>query len=196
MSKLKNLISHKTKIQVLIKFLAVFAIFIAYFIYLNFKFSFEDGILIALITWSFFVLATPIADAGFLLDFPLRIILGVRMFISEIFVWLFAILINIFSLFFYPKIYNSTFLTSLFQKIIINPYPYWLIIILSGIGTFLSIIIGDELIDVISHKDRILHHKHGFKLEILTFVVVLSLVIIGYYHIIHTLGIEIKQIIK
>lgn len=84
--KIKNLFFHKTKYQVLLKFLALLALFATYFIYLSFKFDFATGSVVALLTWSLFVLATPVADAGFLLDFPLRLLFGVRMFISEMFV--------------------------------------------------------------------------------------------------------------
>ena len=191
--KIKNLFLHKTKHQVLFKFLALLALFAAYFIYLSVKFDIATGGMVALLTWSFFVLATPIADAGFLLDFPLRLIVGVRMFISEIFVWIVAILINVFALIFVPQDYDKTFLTSLLKKIIITPYPYWIIIILSGIGTFLSIRLGDELLDVVSHKERALHHKHGFKLEIIVFVGIFTLVVFGYYYLLESLGISIQE---
>ena len=154
-SKIQNLIKHKTKSQILFKFIGVLIIFLAYFGYLSFKFDIVTGGVVALLTWSFFVLATPIADAGFLLDFPLRLLLGIRMFISEIFVWLSAILINIFVLIINPDYYNHSFITELFKKILTTPYPYWSIIILSGIGTFLSIRLGDELMDVFHHKERV-----------------------------------------
>lgn len=191
--KIKNLFNHKTKYQVLIKFLALLAVFITYFVYLSIKFDIITGGMVALLTWSFFVLATPVADAGFLLDFPLRLILGIRMFISEIFVWAAAILINIFALIFAPQDYEKTFLTSLLKKIITVPYPYWIIIILSAIGTFLSIRLGDELLDVISHKERTLHHKHGFKLEILIFLGIFILIFFGYHHLLESLNISLKQ---
>lgn len=190
--KIKNLFSHKTKYQVLLKFLALLAVFVSYFIYLSIKFDIVTGGMVALLSWSFFVLATPVADAGFLLDFPLRLILGVRMFISEIFVWAAAILINIFALIFTPQDYEKTFLTSLFKKILINPYPYWIIILLSGIGTFLSIRLGDELLDVMSHKERSLHHKHGFKLEVLIFLGIFTLIFFGYHHLLESLKISLK----
>lgn len=190
--KIKHLLSHKTKYQVLLKFLAVLVIFSTYFIYLSIKFDIITGGVVAILTWSFFVLATPVADAGFLLDFPLRLIFGIRMFISEIFVWVVAILVNIFALLLVPQDYEKAFLTSLFKKIIINPYPYWSIIILSGIGTFLSIRFGDELMDVMSHKERSLHHKHGFKLEIIMFLSIFILIILSYHHLLDSLNISIK----
>lgn len=192
--KLKNSFLNSTKGQVLFKFLAILLLFIAYFSYLSIEFDILTGGLVAILTWSFFVLATPVADAGFLLDFPLRLICGVRMLTSEIFVWIVAILINIFALIYGPQYYQTTFLTSLLQKIITTPYPYWSIIIVSGIGTFLSIKFGDELMDVVSHKKRRFHHKHSFKYEIILFITVFGLVIIGYYHLLESVGISVKQL--
>ena len=189
---IKNLFVHKTKFQVLFKFIALLTIFAAYFTYLTIKFDIQTGLMVALLSWSFFVLATPIADAGFLLDFPLRLILGVRMLTCEIFVWIVAISINLYAFLLAKQYYEKTFLTSLLKKIITNPYPYWAIIILSGVGTFLSIKFGDELLDVVSHKDRSIHQKHGFKLEILIFLGIFTLVLVTYYHLLESLGIKIK----
>lgn len=189
--KIRNLLANTAKHKVLLKFLALLALFIAYFIYLSMKFDMATGVMVAMLTWSFFVLATPIADAGFLLDFPLRLILGVRMFISEIFVWVVAILINFFALIFSPQDYDKTFLTGLLKKIIITPYPYWIIIILSGIGTFLSIRLGDDFLDAVSHKEGESQCKKGFKKKMIIFISVLILVVVGYYYLLESLGISI-----
>lgn len=191
---LTHLFAHKTKKQSVIKFCLLLLIIIGYFIYISSKFSLETGFMITLIVWSFFVLATPIADAGFLISFPLRVLYGVRMFVSGIYVWLSSVLINIFAIIFSPESYELTFLTSLAKKIITTPYPYWLIIILSTIGSFLSLKFGDELIDIASHKDRELYHKHGFKLEIIIFATILILIIFGYYHLLDSLGIEAEKL--
>ncbi len=185
---------HATKKQVVIKFVLLLLILLGYFGYLSWEFDLATGGLVALITWSFFVLCTPVADAGFLLDFPLRLLLGIRMFISEIFVWIVAITINIFALSFAPNIYQTTLVTSLFEKIITTPWPYWSIILLSGIGTFLSIRFGDELMNVASHKDRALHHKHGFVHSLILYAGIFTLIFIGYHHVVVSLG--IKEIIK
>ena len=78
------------KHQVLIKFLLLCFILSSYFGYLTYEYDLLTGGIAALITWSFFVLCTPIADAGFLLDFPLRLLFGIRMIFSEIVVWAIA----------------------------------------------------------------------------------------------------------
>ena len=49
-------------------------LFFLYFVYLVYEYGIEDGGMVTLLTWSFFVLCTPVADAGFLLDFPIPFI--------------------------------------------------------------------------------------------------------------------------
>lgn len=143
----------------------------------------------ALLTWSFFVLRTPIADAGFLLDFPLRLLFGIRMVISEAVVWLIANLTNVLTLYFAAHYYETTIVTRLLHQIITTPFPYWGVVLLSGAGTFLSIRFGDELMDVIHHRDRSFFHSHQFKHEIILFAFFVFIVF-GYYDLISSLGIN------
>lgn len=163
---------------------------IGYFTYLSFEYGLMTGGVASLLTWCFFVLCTPIADAGFLLDFPLRLLFGIRMVLSEIAVWIIAITINITSLAYFPQYYDTTPLTKVFHVILTTPFPYWSVIILSATGTFLSIRFGDELMDVLHHKDRNLFHRHGYIQEMIIMIVVFVLVIIGYYELIASLGID------
>jgi hypothetical protein len=175
--------------QVLVKFLLLCFILFSYFAYLTYQYDLITGGIAALITWSFFVLCTPIADAGFLLDFPIRLLFGIRMVLSEIMVWAIAISINVFSLIYFREYYQTTYLTQLMELILVNPIPYWSAILLSGIGTFLSIRFGDELLDVLHHKDRILYFRHHFKHEIILFIFFLF-VLFAYYEIMRSLGIS------
>jgi hypothetical protein len=175
--------------QVWIKFLLLCVILFSYFFYLSYEYDLLTGGVASLITWSFFVLCTPIADAGFLLDFPLRVLFGIRMVLSEIAVWVIAILINIISLIYFREMYETTLVTRTIEIILTTPYPYWSVILLSGIGTFLSIRFGDELMDVLHHKDRLFYLRHHFTHEIVLFLFFI-LVFFGYYKIISTLGID------
>ena len=77
----QNTHTHK---QVLLKFLLLCLLMVGYFGYLSYEYDFVTGGVASLLTWSFFVLCTPVADAGFLLDFPLRVLFGIRMVVSEI----------------------------------------------------------------------------------------------------------------
>jgi hypothetical protein len=181
-------ITHPKK-QVLYKFLILCALLTGYFSYLSFQYDLVTGGIASALTWSFFVLCTPIADAGFLLDFPLRVLFGIRMLISEIVVWGLAIAVNIVSLIYFTKYYETTELTMLLHAILTIPFPYWGVILLSGLGTFLSIRFADELMDVVHHRDREFFHRHNFKHEIVL-IVFFIFVLFGYYKLVASLGIK------
>ncbi len=164
----------------LLKFILLALVIVGYFAYLSIQYDFSTGFMITAITWSFFVLCTPVADAGFLLDFPIRLLFGVRMLFTEILVWALAILINGFALAFSVESYEHNVLTQVFKQILLTPIPYWSIILLCGLGTFLSIHFGDELMDATHNK----HHTHEQKhktLYKLLIMVGLLLVILWFY---------------
>ncbi len=186
----EHFVKHETKQHVLLKFLAVLVILLAYFVFAAMKYGIQSGFMVTLLTWSFFVLCTPIADAGFLIDFPLRLITKLRMFISELIVWLFAIGLNLYAYFVSPQFYNETALLSLFKHILDQPFPFWGIILISMIGTFVSIRFGDELIDKVKHKDREFFHKHkyNYRLLIMAFIFIISLLL--YDYLIKGLGVD------
>jgi hypothetical protein len=179
--------------QVLWKFAGLCVLLAGYFLYLGFEYDFATGGVAVALTWSFFVLCTPIADAGFLLDFPLRLLFGFRMVLSELAVWALAIGINIGVLVWAPEYYQTTVLTRVMEQILTTPWPYWGVIVLSGVGTFLSIRFGDELMDVLHHRDRAFFHAHHFKYEMIL-VLFFVAVLFGYYRLIATLGLQ--QIIQ
>ena len=94
----------ETHRETLYKFLILLAVLILYFSYLSYKYGILTGGIVSAITWSFFVLCTPIADAGFLLDFPIRLLFGIRMLHSELLVWAIAFSINGYTLYDDPAI--------------------------------------------------------------------------------------------
>ena len=189
-----ELIQHKTKRHVSIKFLLLLAALLVYFGWLSWHYGFATGGLVSVITWSFFVLCTPIADAGFLIDFPLRLLFRVRMWMSEIFVWGVAISIAGFSAIFSPEVFETTEVTSLFLKIITTPWPFWLIVLLSGTGTFLSIKFGDELLDCVEHHERVFHQKHKRLYHLILMAGFLVLIFWGYGHLLTKLGVTLSMI--
>lgn len=136
------------------KLVIVALILITYGVFAINEFGLQQGLLITLLTWSFFVFCTPIADAGILVDLPIRIVTGIKMLYSEITVWAIAALVNIFAYIFHPVAYEHTQLLKLFHKIITNPWPFWLIIILSAVGTFTSVILDDDLYNIATSKNR------------------------------------------
>jgi hypothetical protein len=183
--------SERPKKQLLYKFLLLCVVLISFFSYLSFEYDVMTGGVASALTWSFFVLCTPIADAGFLLDFPLRLLFGVRMLSSEIVVWAIAITVNIVSLLYFAEYYETTTLTRLLHAILTMPYPYWSIILLSGVGTFLSIQFADELMDVASHRDRNFFHRHSYKHELVIIAFFIA-AFAGYYELMASLGIEVS----
>jgi hypothetical protein len=171
------------------RFILLCLLLISYTAYLTLKYDFITGGISSLLTWSFFVLCTPVADAGFLLDFPLRLILGIRMVISEIVVWALAITLNLIALNYYPQYYEVTMLTRILHKVITTPYPYWGLIIICCIGTFLSIILGDELLDFLSLKDRASRRRYMRKMGLT--IAMLTAAILFYYELVKEIELEI-----
>jgi hypothetical protein len=182
---------HKTKRSILIRFLLLVAILVSYFVFLSFKYGVNEGFLITILTWSFFVFCTPIADAGFLLDFPVRLITKIRMIYSEMFVWIIAFSINFYSIISNPNIYEKTAILKLFKHILLHPNPFWAIIIISAIGTFISIYFGDEMIDVVKHEHRKKYKKHKNKYRLILILFVIVITVLLYHHLLKKLGINI-----
>ena len=130
------------------KFLWLVAILAVYTGYLVFHFG-SQGLLLGFLTWSAFVLATPIADAGILLDLPIRYFLGWKMVATEVFVWAVAILGNLLAHAFAPQVYGRTKITFAFHEILDKPWPNWTIIVVSCIGTFGSLFLADRVFDLV-----------------------------------------------
>lgn len=187
----KELLEHETKRDSLTKFIFILLIVFAYFWFIADEYGAQYGFAITALTWSFFVMCTPIADAGFLIDFPVRVVADIRMMYTEIIVWITALGINGYALLYAPEIYEKTFVLMLFQHILVTPYPFWGIIILSAIGTFLSVYFGDELMDVVSYSERTEHAKHKLKHDFILFVFVIIAVIALYDFLLKELGMEI-----
>jgi hypothetical protein len=184
---------HETHRETLLKFIVLALIFVAYFIYMSWKYDASTGFTVALLSWSFFVLCTPVADGGFILAFPIRLLFGIRMSITQVVLWFVAIALNIFMLISASNAYDLTFLTRLLKHILTVPYPYWGILILSAAGTLLSIYFGDEMMDVTSHKDRVMHHRHGMKYRTVLVAGLSILTVISYYYLLDSLNIVLPK---
>jgi len=143
------------------------------------------------LTWTFFIFCTPIADAGFLIDFPFRLTTGFKMIYSEVIVWIVGFIINLFAFIYYPELYEKTIILSLFHQIIVHPFPYWGIIIISALGTFISIYFGDELIDVTRHTQRKKFQKHYKKYNLIVLIFLTLVVFVLYNFMLKNLGINI-----
>lgn len=173
----------------LIKFIAVLLLIIFYFLFAIKSHGIENGILISILTWSFFVLCTPIADAGILVDFPIRLITGIKMLYSEVAVWAIALSSSLFVFFLRPEIYEKTILLSLFEKILSTPFPYWIIIVISAIGTFLSIYLADYVFE--PHKSNKEYSSFLTKHKIVIFAFLVVFIATSYEFLLKDLGVII-----
>lgn len=182
---------HATHRESLWRFAVLVALLVAYFIYMSWKFNAETGAWLALLSWSFFVLCTPVADGGFIVAFPVRLLFGTRMIWTQVAVWGVAIAINVAALVFAPSAYDDSVLTRLLLTILTQPWPFWSILVLSAMGTGLSMWFGDEMMDVTTHRDRVKRHRHGFLYKIIVTVSLGALTIGAYYHLLRELGVEI-----
>ena len=187
----KTSFRHKTHRSVIIRFVLIVLIFSCYFLFVSQKYGYANGFLVSWLSWSFFVFCTPIADAGMLIDFPVRMITKLKMVYSEMAVWLVATGLNIYALNLRPEAYKSSQLLELFHHILTKPWPLWIIIMISAVGTFLSIRLGDELLDVIHHKDLSLKKKHQLKLRVIAMIFILAATFVIYDFLLHRYGISI-----
>ena len=188
---LKDLPKHETKRHVLIKFILVLLLFSIYLLFVIHKFGIQQGIFVTILTWSFFVLCTPIADAGFIIDFPLRLITQIRMFHAEMIVWGIAISLNLYTFFLHPIVYTKTNILTLFFNILARPFPFWGIIAISLVGTFISIHFGDELLDKIKYRDRKSYQKYKHAYQFIIMVFVFTMAIVMYDILLKKLGIDL-----
>ncbi|MGS0674430.1 hypothetical protein [Shewanella sp. 0m-4] len=183
--------SHETHKETLIKFLALLVIIVAYFGYMSWKYNASTGFALAILSWSFFVLCTPVADGGFLIAFPVRLLFKVKMATTQVVLWFIAVGVNVYFISFSESTYQLTFLTRLLEHILTQPIPYWSILAISAVGTFLSVYFGDEMMDVVTHKDRVKHHQHGFKYRVILVVGMGAVTVTAYYHLLRSLGVHI-----
>ena len=173
------------------KFFLLVLVLLAYAIFVVTKFGIAEGFSATFLTWAFFVLCTPIADAGFLVDFPVRLILGLRMFISELVVWGIAITGSLLFLFINPDAFSSIGILHLFHTVLTEPWPLWGLIIISAAGTFLSIRTGDDVYEFIKIKKS---HAHISALQKKRLIIELSMFVIAllaYVTLLTLTGIEI-----
>ncbi len=184
---------NETHKETLLKFVALVLMLVAYFLYMSWKYDASTGFGVAILTWSFFVLCTPVADGGFILAFPIRLLFKIKMSITQIVLWFVAIGINIFMLSSSADTYDLSFMTKLLKHILTEPYPYWSILIISALGTLLSIFFGDEMMDVTANRDRKLNNRHGMKYRAVLVLGLGVLTVVAYYYLLNSLGVSIPD---
>lgn len=173
------------------KFLILLGILVLYAIFVIVKFGVKDGLAATGLTWAFFVLCTPIADAGFIVDFPVRLVVGLKMIYSELIVWGLALTIVAFNLLLNVEVFQKMEILEVFYTIIKTPWPLWSIVIVSAIGTFLSIYIGDQIYSMVQQHN---HHKHIKRLQLQRLYLELgmfSVILVLYFALLNLTGITI-----
>jgi hypothetical protein len=186
-----DMVRHETKRKALTKFLLVLAIVVLYWVFISLRYGKVMGAQITLLTWSLFILCTPIASAGLLVDFPVRLITRLRMFHTEIAVWAFALALNGFTLAANASVYDTTILLSVLKFILTNPVPYWSVIFVSAAGTFVSIRFADELLDVSREKHRKYYLTHQGKHTLIIFSFIILVLALFYGFIVQAIGLEL-----
>lgn len=174
------------------KFFILLIILTVYAVYVMLNYGVRDGLGVTFLTWAFFVTCTPIADAGFVIDFPVRVLLGFKMIFAEISVWVLAGVIMAYYLIFEPTIFATEPILQLFHTILLHPWPLWSIIAISAAGTFLSIYIGDQIYTLVQRYQR---HQHIKKLQLQRVIIestVLVIVIVLYFMLLSLTNIEIS----
>lgn len=181
----------QTHRESLMRFFALIILLVAYFGYMSWKFDASTGAWVSVLSWSFFVLCTPIADGGFIVAFPIRLLFGTRMLITQIVVWVVALGMNITALIVSPTSFEHTALTRLLHTILVTPWPDWSILGISLAGTLISIWFGDEMIDMTTHDSCQKRHRHGFKHKTLVVIGFGVLTILAYYQLLSGLHLDI-----
>ncbi len=180
----------ETKENSALRFTTLILIVVVYGVYAMHKYGTSNGLFITALSWSFFIFCTPIADAGFLVAFPTRILFKIRMIYTQLAAYLVAIIFVAVAFVRYTKLFSKTILLKLFYAILTTPY-YWIILILSFVGTILSIYFGDELLDVAKFSQAKKFQKHVSKYNLLATATIILLTIIIYDFLIKSMGINI-----
>lgn len=143
----------------------------------------KKGFTVVILTWCFFVFGTPIADAGAIVDFPVRIITNNPFYNTELIVFAVAATIIVIFLWVSPKSYEDTFLTRVLYKMFTRPFSlYGLIIILSIVGTLISAYVENDIYNwALYNKGHIQSWRN--KLLVIIFFIIWIIYIGIIYHL-------------
>jgi hypothetical protein len=139
-------------------------------LYVIFMYGFTNGVYIAALMWSFFILCVPGSSSGFILT-PFWMLTGYYPAYGELFIWSIALTFNIYTLHQTPHVYGISTNTHLLYWILTHPWPYWIIIATCTLGTLYRTFIGRHLVK----KRRFLHYLLNSILFTLGFFVLIYL---------------------
>jgi len=131
---------------IVILFLFTFIFFVVY----N---GFLKGCIKTIFIWAFFILCTPIPEAGLLVSLPLKKYVNISIHISQIVISFIALMILIYFYYYEKKTINSCLIGKLFLELI--KYKYFSIIAISIISSIFTSEFIDNLIDNYINNEKI-----------------------------------------
>ena len=150
---IRQIFQNANKTSGFTRFCIIILIIFIYSCFVIYSYGIKNGISITLLTWCFFVYGTPIADAGVLLDFPIKIFTDNPMQRTELYVFAIAAFIIGINYLLNISAFDLTPVTKLLFKMITKPYTlYGIIILLSVIGTYISASLENELYMYLVYK--------------------------------------------
>lgn len=108
--------------------------FIGLLLFYTFLYGFNKGVYNTLFIWSFFVIATPVPEAGLLVSIPLKKLLNIDLQISQVVLSLFALFFITYSYYYYKyflkKIKFGRFIIKVFELCV---FSLFIVSILSSV---------------------------------------------------------------
>jgi len=185
---------HTVKRSKITKFLLVLGTLAVFLLFMLNKYGFEQGLEITLLIWTFFVLCTPLAIADLLLDVPIRLFMKTRMVYSHAIVWGVALTINLVVLQISPELYEVNPILTALHHILTNPIPYWGLVGLCLIGTFLSLEIADEVVDEVESKMHVKRHAHHSAIHFMVLIALIAGILVIYDILLTEMGFQIDHV--
>jgi len=163
----------KIRKQEIIKLSILLVLFTLFTLFLISSHGYKQGIQISFLVWSFYILCIPAKHGRFLIGLPYKIITGKNLLHQELFIWLGAVLLNIFTFFVLPLTYFKQIFTHLLYRILSTPWPYWLIIFTSALSTLYPSLIAKQ-------KVTIQTPKHFLIRKFLSLVAIVTLIYLTF----------------
>lgn len=163
----------KIRKQEIINFSILLFLFILFTLFLISFHGYKQGIQIAFLAWSFYILCVPAKHGRFLIGLPYKIITGKNLLHQELFIWIGALTLNIFTFFVLPLSYFKQTFTHLLYRIISTPWPYWLIIFTAALSTLYPSLIAKQ-------KVTIQTPKHFFIRKFLSLIAIVTLIYLTF----------------
>jgi len=130
-------------------------LFILLFIFFIFYNGLYKGTIKSLFIWAFFVLCTPVPEAGLLISLPVKRYFNIRMDICQTFVSLLALFMIFYFYYTDKKVINTNFIGKLFNGLV--KYNYYIIMILSVLSSILTSNLIDNIINYYIYDKNINH---------------------------------------